>query len=99
MNPHPDLAPSLVERIRTALVGLKMPRALEVLDAVVRRIERGDASALEAIDLLLAEELTLRENRRVRTALVMARLSTVKTLASFDFASSPQRPPLDRARG
>jgi hypothetical protein len=31
-------------------------------------------NALEAIDGLLAEELTLRENRRVKMALVMARL-------------------------
>jgi hypothetical protein len=30
----------------------------------------------------------LRENRRIKTALVMARLSTVKTLAGFDFAGS-----------
>ena len=43
-------------------------------------------AALEAIDALLAEEFTLRENRRVKTALVMARLSSIKTLAGFDFS-------------
>jgi DNA replication protein DnaC len=72
-----------------------MPRALEIVDATVRRIERGEVTALEAIDALLAEELTLRENRRVRTALVMARLSTIKTLAGFDFAFQPS---LDKNR-
>jgi DNA replication protein DnaC len=77
---------SVLERIRRALVGLRMPRALEVLDQAVRRLERGEASALETIDTLLAEEMTLRENRRVKTALVMARLSTIKTLSGFDFA-------------
>src|SRR5205823_2076984 len=41
---------------------------------------------LRATMALLAEELMLRENRRIKTALVMARLSTIKTLASFDFA-------------
>ena len=46
-----------------------MPRAIEILDATVRRIERGEMNALEAIDALLAEELTLRENRRVKMAL------------------------------
>ncbi len=36
-------------------------RALEVLEHILRRIERGEISALEAIDSLLGEELTLRE--------------------------------------
>jgi DNA replication protein DnaC len=46
-------------------------------------------SALELIDTLLAEEFLLRENRRVKTALVMARLSTIKTLSGFDFSFQP----------
>ena len=45
-----------------------MARALEVLDQTVRRIERGEITALDAIDTLLAEELTLRQNRRVKMA-------------------------------
>jgi DNA replication protein DnaC len=95
MSAHAEIVPSLVERIKRALVGLKMPCALEIVDATVRRIERGEVTPLEAIDALLNEELTLRENRRVKTALVMARLSTVKTLAGFDFAFQPS---LDRNR-
>jgi DNA replication protein DnaC len=55
----------------------------------VRRIERGEMNALEAIDALLTEELTLRENRRVKMALVMARLSAIKTLTGFDFSFQP----------
>jgi hypothetical protein len=84
-----EIVPSVLDHIRTTLVGLKMPRALEVLDQTVRQLERGEASALEAIDILLAEEFTLRENRRVKTALRMARLSTIKTLAGFDFSFQP----------
>jgi len=95
MGAHAEIVPSLVERIKRTLVGLRMPRALEIVDATVRRIERGEVTPLEAIDALLAEELTLRENRRVRTALVMARLSTIKTLAGFDFAFQPS---LDKDR-
>src|SRR5882672_4400855 len=71
------------------------PRSLERLDHVVRRLERGKASALEAIDTLLAEELTLRESRRIKTALMMARLSIIKTLTGFDFTFQPS---LDRER-
>jgi DNA replication protein DnaC len=85
----------VVDRIKQTMVGLKMPRAIEILDATVRRLERGEVTALEAIDALLAEEFTLRENRRVKTALVMARLSTIKTLAGFDFSFQPS---LDKNR-
>ena len=90
-----EIAPSLIERIKQTMVGLKMPRAIEILDATVRRLEHGEMTALEAIDALLAEEFTLRENRRVKTALVMARLSTIKTLAGFDFSFQPS---LDKNR-
>jgi hypothetical protein len=72
----------VLERIRRTLVALKMPRALEVLDHVVHQLERGEASALELIDTLLAEELSVRENRRIKTALVMARLATINTASA-----------------
>ena len=88
-------APATLDRIRQHLVGLKMPRSLEVLEHLLRQLERGEISALEAIDTLLWEELTLREGRRVKAALKMGRLTTVKTLAGFDFAFQPS---LDRNR-
>jgi DNA replication protein DnaC len=86
---------SALERIRRHLVGLRMPKALETLDHTVRRLEQGEVSALEALEVLLGEELTLRETRRIKMALLTARLSTVKTLAGFDFAFQPS---LDRNR-
>jgi DNA replication protein DnaC len=95
MSAPGEIIPAVVERIRAALVGLKMPRALEIVDATVRRVERGELTALEVVDALLSEELSLRESRRVKTALVMARLSTIKTLSGFDFAFQPS---LDRTR-
>jgi DNA replication protein DnaC len=88
-------APSTLDRIRCHLVGLKMPRALEVLEHTLRQLERGEVSALEAIDALLGEELSLREGRRVKAALKMGRLLNVKTLAGFDFAFQPS---LDKNR-
>jgi len=90
-----DLTASTLDRIRHDLVGLRMPRALEALDQVVRRLEQSEISALEAIDILLSEELTLRENSRIKTALRMGRLGTIKTLAGFDFSFQPS---LDRDR-
>ena len=88
-------APSTLDRIRHHLVGLKMPRSLEILEHLMRQLERGEVSALEAIDTLLDEELTLREGRRVKAALKMGRLINVKTLAGFDFSFQPS---LDRNR-
>src|SRR5580658_7784234 len=85
----------VLERIRRTLIALRMPRALEVLDHAVHQLERGEASALELIDTLLAEELSVRETSRIKTALRMGRLSTIKTLDSFDFSFQPS---LDRER-
>jgi DNA replication protein DnaC len=84
-----------IERIRRHLVGLRMPRALETLDHLVQQIERGQLGTLEAIELLLAEEITIRESRRIKAALQMARLGAVKTLTGFDFSFQPS---LDRNR-
>jgi hypothetical protein len=62
-----QLAPTApIERIRTHLVSLRMPRALEALDQVVQQLERGQTTAIEAIEMLLAEELTIRESRASR---------------------------------
>ena len=87
--------PSVLDSIKKSLVALKMPRALEMLDATVRRIKQGEIETMEALDHLLIEELTLRDNRRIKTSLMMARLSAIKTLAGFDFAFQPS---LDRNR-
>ena len=94
MTPGP-LPDAPIERIRHNLVGLRMPRALEALDAVVQQLERGQIGAIEAIDTLLAEEFTVREGRRIKAALQMARLATVKTITGFDFSFQPS---LDRNR-
>jgi len=90
-----DAAPATLERVRQHLVGLRMPRALEALGGIVQQLERGETSALEAIEALLADELGWREGRRIKAALRMARLGTIKTLDSFDFSFQPS---LDRGR-
>ena len=84
-----------LDRIRSSLLGLRMPRALEALDHTMRQIERGELSALEALDLLPAEEHATRESRRIGVALKTARLMPPKTIESFDFCFQPS---LDRGR-
>ena len=86
---------STLERIRRYLIGLRMPRALEALDATLNRFEQGDSSMLEVLETLLGEEFTTRETRRIRMALQTARLGTIKTLGGYDFSFQPS---LDRDR-
>ena len=90
-----DTSAAPIDRIRDHLVGLRMPRALETLEHVVQQLERGQLGAIEAIETLLVEEITIRESRRVKAALQMARLATIKTLSGFDFSFQPS---LDRNR-
>lgn len=84
-----------LERIRAHLVGMKMSRALEVLDDCVRRVEDGQLSALEFLDELLGEERATRETRRIESCLLTARLTRIKTLEGFDFSFQPS---LDKNR-
>ena len=52
MNAHAEIVPSLVDRIKKTLVGLKMPRAIEILDVTLRRIEQGEMTAMTNGSLL-----------------------------------------------
>ena len=91
--PVSKIPTSPVEAIRRRMVGLKMARALEALDATIGQLEQGKLSPLEAIDVLLQEELSTRESRRIKMGLMTARLTQIKTLESFDFSFQPS---LDR---
>jgi DNA replication protein DnaC len=89
-------APSaMVDRIRRHLVALKLPTANERLESLLQRFEQGQLSPYELIEQLLSEERHVRENRRVKMALMTARLTTFKTLESFDFSFQPS---IDRNR-
>ena len=79
----------VLDRIRGAMVGLKMPRALEAPDHTVQKLEQGEITAIEAIDSLLSEEYSTRETRRIDVALRTSKLTPIKTLESFDFLGPP----------
>ncbi|WP_169197003.1 hypothetical protein [Devosia sp. MC1541] len=65
------------------LSSLKMSRSLEMLDCTLRRA--GQIDGITVIAELLAEELTLRENRRIKAALLLARPPVIKMTAGFDY--------------
>jgi len=76
-------------RIAAQLADLKMPGALEALDDVLADVDGGGATAAEAIERLLAAQITLRNSRRLATAMRSSRLPAIKTLADFDFSFQP----------
>jgi DNA replication protein DnaC len=84
-----------IDLIKDALVGLRMPRALENIDGIVAQLERGEVSAIEAMANLLSHEFETRETRRIDMALKTSRLLPIKTLESFDFSFQPS---LDKNR-
>ena len=85
----------VLQQIQSLLVRLKLARSLEVLDDLVRQLENGELSALEMLEHLLSEEQNAREQRRLRSASMTARLTRMKTLDGFDFSFQPS---LDRNR-
>jgi DNA replication protein DnaC len=81
--------PSRRDRIRAQLADLKLPGALEALDAVLAQVDSGNAGAAEAIEMVLGAQIALRNNRRLQAAMRSSRLPAVKTVRDFDFSFQP----------
>jgi DNA replication protein DnaC len=79
---------SIRDQIRAQLADLKMPGALEGLDAILSRVDSG-LGAADAISAVLGAQITLRNNRRLQAAMRSSRLPAVKTLGDFDFSFQP----------
>lgn len=77
------------EQIRSMLADLKLPGALEASDAILAEADGGAITASEAILKLLGAQITLRNNRRLQTAMRSSRLPAVKTIQEFDFSFQP----------
>jgi len=66
-----------------------MPGALESLDHVLAQVDGGKVTPGDAIEQLLGAQITLRNNRRLVTAMRSSRLPAVKMLSDFDFSFQP----------
>lgn len=82
-------APSRRDRLRQMLADLRMPGALEALDAILHGVDGATLTAPEAIEQLLGAQIQLRNNRRLQAAMRSSRLPAVKRLAEFDFSFQP----------
>jgi DNA replication protein DnaC len=77
------------DHIREMLADLKLPGALEAVDEILADVDRGALTAGEALQRVLGAQITLRNNRRLQTAMRSSRLPAIKTLKQFDFAFQP----------
>jgi hypothetical protein len=57
------------DRLRQILADLRMPGALEALDAILRDVDGGALTASDAIEQLLTAQIQLRNNRRLQAAM------------------------------
>ncbi len=76
-------------RIRSHAGRLGLTHLGEVVDQLAARAESERMGYPDFLDLLLEEELGLRESRRFRNALKLSGLPHHKTLEQFDFAFQP----------
>lgn len=80
-------------RIREAAERLGLTHLPEHVAALVTRAETEQLGYFDFLDLVLGEEVELREQRRFRNALKLSGLPHHKTLAEFDYAFQPDLEP------
>ena len=79
----------MTDRIRRHALRLTLAHLAEEAQALADRAQTGQLGYLEFLDLVLEEEVGVREGRRFRNALKLSGLPHHKTLDTFDFAFQP----------
>lgn len=77
------------DRLQDNLTRLKLSRAAEVLDDIVKKADKDKISYLSFLDHILEEEVAAKEKRRVQTAMKTAGLPAAKTIEEYDFSFHP----------
>ncbi|MFC8064564.1 IS21-like element helper ATPase IstB [Streptomyces sp. NPDC057293] len=80
-------------RIRTTAAKLGLPHLAESLNQYTSRADEAKMGYLDFLDLVLAEELAVRDDRRFRQGLRLSKLPHHKTLDEYDFAFQPELDP------
>ncbi|MFF4935073.1 IS21-like element helper ATPase IstB [Streptomyces griseofuscus] len=80
-------------RIRTTAAKLGLPHLAEALNQYVQRADEAKMGYLDFIDLVLSEELAVRDDRRFRNGLRLSKLPHHKTLEDYDFSFQPDLDP------
>ncbi|MFI6567657.1 IS21-like element helper ATPase IstB [Streptomyces sp. NPDC050534] len=80
-------------RIRATAVKLGLPHLAEALNQYIQRADEAKMGYLDLLDLVLAEELAVRDDRRFRNGLRLSKLPHHKTLEDYDFSFQPELDP------
>ncbi|MFB7297415.1 IS21-like element helper ATPase IstB [Streptomyces rubiginosohelvolus] len=80
-------------RIRTTAAKLGLPHLADSLNQYAGRADEAKMGYLDFLDLVLAEELAVRDDRRFRQGLRLSKLPHHKTLDEYDFAFQPELDP------
>jgi DNA replication protein DnaC len=80
-------------RIRTHALKLGLAHLAETVEVLIGRAEADQLGYSQLLDLILEEEVGLREGRRFRNALNLSGLPHRKSLEEFDFAFQPELDP------
>ncbi|MFL4909484.1 IS21-like element helper ATPase IstB [Streptomyces sp. MMS24-I2-30] len=80
-------------RIRSTAAKLGLPHLAETINEFNRRADEGKLGYLDFLDLVLSEELAVRDDRRFRQGLRTSRLPHHKTLDEYDFSFQPDLDP------
>ncbi len=79
----------IMERITENLIRLKLSKIQEILPVLSEETVCRELSHLGFLDRLLEEEVTAKEERRIRTTLKIAGLPFEKTIEEYDFTFNP----------
>ncbi|CAM5514977.1 IS21-like element helper ATPase IstB [Streptomyces canarius] len=80
-------------RIRTTTAKLGLPHLAEALNQYIQRADEAKMGCLDLLDLVLSEELAVRDDRRFRNGLRLSKLSHHKTLEDYAFSFQPDLDP------
>ncbi len=80
-------------RIKTAAAKLGLPHLAETVSQYVQRADEAKMGYLDLLDLILSEELVIRDDRRFRQGLRTSKLPHHKTLDEYDFSFQPELDP------
>ncbi|MFI7019311.1 IS21-like element helper ATPase IstB [Streptomyces sp. NPDC050164] len=80
-------------RIRTTAAKLGLPHLAEALNQYVQRADEAKIGYLDFLNLVLVEEVAVRDDRRFRNGLRLSKLPHHKTLEDYDFSFQPDLDP------
>ncbi|WP_427251138.1 ATP-binding protein [Bacillus cereus] len=80
-------------RIRTTAAKLGLPHLAEAVTEYIRRADESKMGYLDFLDVVLSEELAVRDDRRFRSGLRTSKLPHHKTLDEYDFSFQPELDP------